>query len=440
MHIYISNTGEFMPNVSDSKKLSSLILILTSMSCFAIDKRVNIVYGDDDRIETYQASPEQQTLAMSTAGMIENSDLISVGEHFMIPPSRIGKTMNLCSDERFADQPTAVSCSGFLVGPDLLVTAGHCINKKDQCSKVSWIFDYKLNKKNKKADILVSKSNVYKCSEVIEAKLEMTSFKKVDYSLIKLDRVVDGRSSLKYRSKGRAKTGTELLVIGHPSGLPQKIAGGAEIVKNSDKNFFETNLDTFGGNSGSAVFNNKTGVVEGILVRGDKDYIKDEKCMRVNRVPMVKNNFKVGNEFVSRITDIKALKKRKKFLDLLSDKKFEEAIIEDASESFNLYDDQLNSGAHFAAKIGKSQLVEILFKSGKNLNSQNIDGKTPLHIAIQNKNYITAEKLLERNVNTLIVDNKGRMAKSYLSRFSLSLRKKIKRIQNKQQQNIDNEL
>ena len=45
-----------------------------------------------------------------------------------------------------------------------------------------------------------------------------------------------------------------------------------------------TNLDSFGGNSGAAVFNASTLEVEGILVRGDRDYhySKERKCDVVN--------------------------------------------------------------------------------------------------------------------------------------------------------------
>ena len=39
---------------------------------------------------------------------------------------------------------------------------------------------------------------------------------------------------------------------------------------------FMTNLDTFGGNSGSPVYNAKTHKVEGILVRGERDYVPNE--------------------------------------------------------------------------------------------------------------------------------------------------------------------
>ncbi len=45
------------------------------------------------------------------------------------------------------------------------------------------------------------------------------------------------------------------------------------------------NLDTYGGNSGSAVFN-ADGLVEDILVRGARDYVLDvvNGCFRSNRI------------------------------------------------------------------------------------------------------------------------------------------------------------
>ena len=45
------------------------------------------------------------------------------------------------------------------------------------------------------------------------------------------------------------------------------------------------NLDTYGGNSGSAVFNAKTGLVEGILVRGEQDYVQKGDCRVSNVCP-----------------------------------------------------------------------------------------------------------------------------------------------------------
>ena len=97
------------------------------------------------------------------------------------------------------------------------------------------------------------------------------------------------------------------MVIGHPSGLPTKISDGAIVRENANKVFFQSTLDTFGGNSGSAVFDAKTGLVEGILVRGERDYVQDP-VMNCSR-PKVCKVTECRGEDVTRITNIKQLMK-----------------------------------------------------------------------------------------------------------------------------------
>ena len=95
--------------------------------------------------------------------------------------------------------------------------------------------------------------------------------------------------------------------MGHPSGLPMKIAGGSK-VHALEKHYFVANLDTFTGNSGSPVLNEKTGLVEGILVRGGKDYIFDfdEGCYYVNKCEPTPNKeiSGCGGEHISFITEL----------------------------------------------------------------------------------------------------------------------------------------
>jgi V8-like Glu-specific endopeptidase len=126
-----------------------------------------------------------------------------------------------------------------------------------------------------------------------------------DYALIRLDRKVVGRTPLKYRKSGKIAEGQEIVVIGHPTGLPTKVAGGANVRENHRDVFFNANLDTFGGNSGSAVFNADTGEVEGILVRGEQDYEYDwsKGC----RVVYKCTDDGCRGEDVTRITNIEAL-------------------------------------------------------------------------------------------------------------------------------------
>jgi hypothetical protein len=66
-----------------------------------------------------------------------------------------------------------------------------------------------------------------------------------------------------------------------------KIDQGGSVRNNSPLAFFEANLDTFGGNSGSVVFAEDTGIAEGILVRGEPDWVWDagNQCYLINQCP-----------------------------------------------------------------------------------------------------------------------------------------------------------
>ena len=86
------------------------------------------------------------------------------------------------------------------------------------------------------------------------------------------------RLDLKHRYGGAGR-------ICFPSGIPLKYAPGAEIRDISKPEFFVANLDTFGGNSGSGVYDQATKELVGILVRGDTDYVLDSGCRGDNVCP-----------------------------------------------------------------------------------------------------------------------------------------------------------
>lgn len=280
-------------------KLIIAILSLTlTMSAFA---GVDVVYGDDNRVDVYASNNQFYVdLSVSTAAMVKSSNLQVLGDEVKIK-GRSLEARGMCASERFSHQSTAASCSGFLVGPNLLVTAGHCIENMSDCRSNDWVFDYKVEN-DTQANVTVDKKSVYKCKRIISQSLSRRT--KDDYALIELDRKVTDRNPLKYRTSGKIKRGTELVVIGHPTGLPTKIADGAKVRK-VNKVFFQANLDTYGGNSGSAVFNAQTGEVEGILVRGERDYKYNSSkgCYETN---YLSDNGGRGED-VTLITNIKEL-------------------------------------------------------------------------------------------------------------------------------------
>ena len=255
-------------------KLICLLATLTmTLSAFA---GPNVVYGTDDRKDVYQTTNALHlTLAKSSAGMIKKSMFVkgALANTFDLQNTiTLERAENICTSEKFTQQSLAPICSGFLVGPDTLITAGHCYNSFDTpenvCKNFSWVFDYDMKSATHNPTKSISIANIYNCKSVSSVQRDSL----YDFAIIKLDRKVVGRTPLKFRSTGKLANTASLVVIGHPTGLPTKISANGKVTQNTEVTRFSTTLDTFHGNSGSAVFDATTGQVEGILIMGKNDY------------------------------------------------------------------------------------------------------------------------------------------------------------------------
>lgn len=282
-----------------------LLALLTHQTPAQIPPKLfpKVIYGKDDRLDVFESSDNlMKEATLSTAALIRNHNLIEHNGIYTLQAPTLAKT-GICSSERFANQLTAAACSGFLVAPDKIVTAGHCVSSEIECLGHFWIFDYS-NTESVKKSFSFNQEQIYKCTKIIEHKKDNET--KADYAVIKLDRPVIGRNPLPFRKHGRPANDATFTVIGHPSGLPTKIASSAQMRSNTDPIFFTINSDTYSVNSGSAVIDSKTGIVEGILVRGDVDYLptKEGCSVSVNHT----ENGGTG-EGVTRITVIENLSK-----------------------------------------------------------------------------------------------------------------------------------
>jgi V8-like Glu-specific endopeptidase len=277
----------------------TLLALLFVVNSNATEK---VIYGVDDRVDVFEATNQKHVeLSKSTAAMIPSYKIKSHNSYESLLSGNSLEEGGKCASEKFAEQPTVANCSGFLVAKNKIVTAGHCITSEADCKSNSWVFDYKVSYSSQ-GEVIVDNSKVYKCKSIISRSLDGST--QNDYALIELEESVEDRKPLKFRTTGKAKVGDSLVVIGHPTGLPTKIAAGAEIRTIGDV-FFTANLDTYGGNSGSAVFNATTGVVEGILVRGDTDYVwsSSQGCQVSNVISSTGGR----GEDVTLITNIKEL-------------------------------------------------------------------------------------------------------------------------------------
>lgn len=287
------------------QKFTSFILIssfLLTLNAIAGQASIKVIYGDDDRVDVIDSNNSLYLkLAKSTAAMISTSKIKDFNNAQVEITGKTLEQNGVCASEPFAKQLAAANCSGFLVGEKTLVTAGHCIRSQFDCDKYSWVFDYKVDFPTQ-SEMIIDKSSVYSCKKLVKQELDSASG--IDYAVIELDKVVTDRAPLKFRTEGSVQVGDPLVVIGHPSGLPTKVADGANVRAIKEK-YLVANLDTYGGNSGSAVFNSVTGVVEGILVRGETDYVYDpsQGC----RVSNVVADSGGRGEDVTLITQVKDL-------------------------------------------------------------------------------------------------------------------------------------
>lgn len=242
----------------------------------------DVIYGDDDRLDLHQVQDARLLkLADSTVGLFK-AENVHVhdpnGEAHLVTQS-YSEEYNLCPNEPFFSQRTGAFCSGSLVGSDLVITAGHCVRSEAACKGTKFVFGFAVKQQGRLPET-VPAADVFGCKQLVGRDEVATG---ADWALIRLDRPVTRHQPLAISRTGTIAKNTPLMVIGHPAGLPTKVAGGASVRNPVPNGYFVANLDTYGGNSGSAVFNARNGLIEGILVRGEQDYEWRGSC-RVSKV------------------------------------------------------------------------------------------------------------------------------------------------------------
>lgn len=251
--------------------LTLILIALQANLSYALAGHNKGIYGDDNRRAISEASTLEQKLARSVLAQVPfykmlTSDTTSIT--FEVKSAR--NTLNICAEEKFSDDTMLSSCTGFLVAPDLLLTAGHCIKDKSDCFKKMWVLDYDQSQNT------FSKDKIAYCKEIVDSNFAS------DYALIRLSKTITDRTPLRLRRIGKLNPYADFLVIGHPLGLPKITTDQALLRGNSLIKTFTINSDTYSGNSGSPVIDPKTSLVEGILIKGDRDFEMDyvSLCMR----------------------------------------------------------------------------------------------------------------------------------------------------------------
>ncbi|HZI14810.1 MAG TPA: serine protease [Myxococcus sp.] len=246
-----------------------------------------VVYGTDDRMDVYahpdatlRARAQQATVALMEPSAMDTSNPNNVA--FLSDTLR--EAFNLCSTERFLDDPTPAFCSGTLIDDDLVLTAGHCIENASDCSGTRFVF--KFYRTSATSLETVTTADIFSCQSIVARQLGTVNGRNLDFAVIRLDRPATPRfTPAPVRTAAAAlAVGQNVTVIGSGSGIPFKIDAGGSVrdARSATLDYFVASTDTFGGNSGSGVYEMASHTVAGILVRGENDYVANGSCTVVN--------------------------------------------------------------------------------------------------------------------------------------------------------------
>jgi hypothetical protein len=275
-----------------------LVRVLASVSSFAAlacaqapasddvaTRREAVVYGTDGRHEI-RDEPDTRLvqIARERAVAIVPRQAVSEDEgRVSIAASSARETFGLCEGERFGEQPSGAFCTGFLVEPDLVLTAGHCL-LAFSCRSSMVVRGYEMASEAEPAAI--GSAGVARCLEVEADTLgEEAGGVGIDVAWIRLDRELAFATTAEGVAMGSSElsAGQEAILIGNGLGIPTKIDRGTVAESGSaDGESFRAAVDNFVGGSGAPLFD-LNGRLLGIATGGQADFLETGAGCRITR-------------------------------------------------------------------------------------------------------------------------------------------------------------
>lgn len=233
-----------------------------------------VIWNEDTREDVNLADFDGE-LAQATALLLHKHRItLDQDGHFSVPVDPLVLNYPLCQEEKFLDQNILGHCSGVLVAPRVLLTAGHCIKEQKYCDDIYITFGRNQEKAQTKR---FSEKDLYTCKHI----LKTVSTPSNDYALIELDREVTQAKPVKIGRSNALTVNDSVLSFSYPLGLPLKKDRG-EIIRNDPMDhFIRVKVDTFSGSSGSPLFNSQKELV-GILSTGSEDFEDDMEELHRN--------------------------------------------------------------------------------------------------------------------------------------------------------------
>jgi len=265
---------------SASQSLFALTIPRSNLEDLPVKKR--LVIGPtqyDSRVEVRAIDPKTafgkgvMINAAAVAIVVEKEKLHQVAKNaYQLDISySLGKKYQLCPGEAFTTQPVLGSGTAFLIGKDRMITAGHVFSGKLQGYAV--IFGFELANQSGGIQSIIAADSIYFPTRIIQQSEEL------DLTAFTLDRET-ASAALQTGTEKELANDAGIYMVGHPYGLPKKVAANAAIEDNTSKDYFYTSLDAFQGNSGSPVFSVATHKLIGVLVGGQADFQWQGNCFQ----------------------------------------------------------------------------------------------------------------------------------------------------------------
>lgn len=212
------------------------------------------------------AAREHRDAADCVAAVFHATAVVDAGDgRARLTTTPFGRELGIAPEERFHGQPAGALATAFLAAPDLMVTAGHVVDRLP-VRDMRFVFGFRLDASGE-ARVSVPLADVYAAEEVVASRTDDAG---ADWAVVRLARGAEGRPLPALRRGREVRLGEPLYTIGHPRGLPAKFADNAVVRVDTHPDYFVANLDTYVHCSGSPVFGGDHQVV-GVVCRGKQD-------------------------------------------------------------------------------------------------------------------------------------------------------------------------
>ena len=176
------------------------------------------------------------------------------------------------------DDEILAMCSGAMVGPNLVLTAAHCLFEDGKYKKDLEVFAVAADKSDNELSLSAKSIELYVPNEYIEFDrnkyTDSWPSKKYDYGVIVLDKPI-GLETGWFRLKDRPTPWIQIITMGYSGDKPDNTLWRSESSTGfwvSQHNTFYCNADVLSGNSGSPiVMKKRPEEIIGILISKDHE-------------------------------------------------------------------------------------------------------------------------------------------------------------------------